>query len=135
MSHSDVEKYVYYKNNMNSFNFSCTGSYKRMWIYYILHLEKTRRVLLVELCVVLPLSMHSYKVENCLCIQTNCLFVCAFVRGRKLVNILQSSWNWYMLLISDIERILMKMLSTDLRIHLQRHTKVFRNITAYGGKF
>ena len=55
------------------------------------------------------------------------------VRALTLVNILQMSWNWYMLFISDIAWTVLKMVYIRLMVCLQRHTKVFRYITAYGG--
>ena len=38
-SYSDVKyiyTYIYYKNGKNGFNFSCTRSYKRLCIHYVL---------------------------------------------------------------------------------------------------
>ena len=49
MSHLDVQKYICYENDVNSFNFSCTGSHKRLWI--VLCQEMTGRVFLAELGV------------------------------------------------------------------------------------
>ena len=60
--------------------------------------------------------------------------VCLSVRVLTLVNILQMSWNWCMLFISDIPWTVLKMIYIRLMVCLQRHTKVFRYITAYGGK-
>ena len=51
MIYSDVQKYICYKNGVNSFNFSCTGSHKRLLICYVLCLEMIGRVFLVELFV------------------------------------------------------------------------------------
>ena len=56
------------------------------------------------------------------------------VRSLTLVNILQMSWNWYMLFISDIAWTVLKMVYVRLMVCLQRHTKVFRYITVYGEK-
>ena len=56
------------------------------------------------------------------------------VRTLSLVNILQMSWNWYMLFISDIARNVLKKVYIRQMVCLQRHTKVFRYITVYGGK-
>ena len=56
------------------------------------------------------------------------------VSTLTLVNILQMSWNWYMLFISDIAWTVLEMVYIRLMVCLQRHTKVFRYITVYGGK-
>ena len=49
MSHSDLQKYFFNKNSINSFNFSCAGSHKRLWIHYVQSLEITGRIFSVEL--------------------------------------------------------------------------------------
>ena len=51
MSHLDAQKYNCFKNGSNSFNVSCTGSHKRLRIRFVLYLEMTGGVFLVELCV------------------------------------------------------------------------------------
>ena len=61
-----------------------------------------------------------------------CLSVCLSVHALTLVNILQMSWNWYMLFMSDIAWTVLKMVYIRLMVCLQRHTKVFRYITVYG---
>ena len=38
------QKNICYKNGNNIFNFSCIGSYKRLWIHYVLYLEMTGRI-------------------------------------------------------------------------------------------
>ena len=43
MSHSGVQKYIFCKNCNSSFNISCTGSHKRLWIQYGLWLEMTEK--------------------------------------------------------------------------------------------
>ena len=48
MSHSDVQKYIRYKNGINTFNFSCTESRKRLWIHYVPYPEITGKIFLVE---------------------------------------------------------------------------------------
>ena len=45
-----MQKYIFYKNGINSFNYKCIGSHKRLWIHYVLCLGMTGRVFLVELC-------------------------------------------------------------------------------------
>ena len=60
-----------------------------------------------------------------------CLSVCLSVRALTLKNILQMSWIWYMLFISDIAWTVLKMVNIRLMVCLQRHTKVFRYITVY----
>ena len=54
-----------------------------------------------------------------------CLYICPSVHALTLVNILQMSWNWYMLFISDIAWNILKMVCIRLMICLQRHTKVY----------
>ena len=80
----------------------------------------------------------SNKVEKCLCIRFVSLSICLSVRlsdhALIHVNILQISWNWYMLFISNITWTVLKMICIRLMVCLQRHTKVFRYITAYWGK-
>ena len=51
MSHLDIQKCIYNKNGINSFNCSCTGSPKRLWIDYVLCLEMAGRIFLVKVCV------------------------------------------------------------------------------------
>ena len=67
---------------------------------------------------------------KCLCIR----FLCLCVHALTLLNILQMSWNWYMLFISDTAWTVLKMVCIRLMVCLKRHTKVFRYITVYGGK-
>ena len=75
------------------------------------------------------------KVTKCLYIWLDCMSIQQSVHAPTLVNILQTSLNWYMLLTSAITWIVMKMAYMGLRISLQRHTEVFRYIAAYGEKF
>ena len=49
-SHSDGQKYTCYRNGINSPNFSYVGSHKELWIGFVIFLEMTGRVFLVELC-------------------------------------------------------------------------------------
>ena len=42
-------------NNINCFKVSCTGSDKRLWTHYVLHLEIAGRVLSVESYDFIPL--------------------------------------------------------------------------------
>ena len=74
----------------------------------------------------LPLSN---KTEKNFCSQFVFLF-----HAITLINFFQMSWNWYMLFICDIAWIVLKMVYIQLMVCLQRHTKVFRYITVYGGK-
>ena len=67
---------------------------------------------------------------NSVCLSV-CLSVRRSVRALTLVNILRMFWNLEMLLISDIEWSVLKILCMGLKVHLQRHTKVFRCITAF----
>ena len=76
----------------------------------------------------------SNTVEKCLCIRFVCPSVCLSVRALTLINILQMSWNWYMLFISDIAWTALKMVYIRLTVCLKRHTNFFRYIKAYGGK-
>ena len=46
-----MQKYICYKNGINSLNFSCAGSHKRLQIRFVLCLEMTGRVFLDEACV------------------------------------------------------------------------------------
>ena len=52
-----------------------------------------------------------------------------------LVNILQMSRNLYMFFTSDIAWTALKIVNIELMVRLQRHTKFFRYITAYGKIF
>ena len=61
--------------------------------------------------------------------------VCLSVHALTLVNILQMSWNLYVLFISDVALIVVKMVLIELMDRLQRHTKIFQNIIIYGGSF
>ena len=61
------------------------------------------------------------------------LSVCPSVQAFTFVNILQISSNLHMLFIFDIEWNACKMVCKGLSVRLQRYTKVFRCITAYGG--
>ena len=61
-------------------------------------------------------------------------FVCLSVRPSvHAVNILQMFLIFYMFFISDIEWTVLKMICMALSVRLERHTKVFRYISAYGG--
>ena len=51
MHHSDVQIYVCYKNVIDNHNFSYTGSHKKLQEHFVLYLEMTERVFLVEVCV------------------------------------------------------------------------------------
>ena len=53
-----------------------------------------------------------------------CPSVCLSVRSLTLVNILQMSWNWYLLFMSDIAWTVLKMVYIQLMVCLQRYTKV-----------
>ena len=57
------------------------------------------------------------------------------VHDLTLVNILQMSWNRCMSFISGIEWTALKMVYIRLMIYLRKHTKFFRYITVYGGKY
>ena len=46
MSHSYLQKYICYKNDIKSLNFSCTGSYKRLWIHFVQYLEMSEKNIL-----------------------------------------------------------------------------------------
>ena len=56
------------------------------------------------------------------------------VHVLTLVNVLQMSWNLYMLFISHIKWTVNKMVYMGLKVRLQRHTKVLRYIKAYAQK-
>ena len=126
MSHSDVQKYIWYKNGINDFNFSCTKTNKKLsisrndwksvcrWIMCFININTFQK------------SWNVYAFS---------LSIRPSVHALTLVNILQMSWNLYMLFIVDIEWTMVKMVCMGLRVRLQRHTKVFRYIKAYGGKF
>ena len=51
MSHSDVQKGICYKKGINSFNFLCIGSHKRLRKRFAICVEMTEKVCPVELCV------------------------------------------------------------------------------------
>ena len=72
----------------------------------------------------------SNKVEKCLSIRFVCLSVCALT----LVNIFQTSWNWYILFISDKAWTVLKMVYIRLMVCRQTYTNVFRCITTYEWK-
>ena len=75
-----MQKYFFYKNGYNSFNFSCTGSPKILQKHSVLCLEMTGRMFQVELCV-LKISLTFFKkVENFLC---NRLSVCPSICERS----------------------------------------------------
>ena len=60
----------------------------------------------------------------CLCAYlTVRLSVCLFSKFLTLINILQMSCNSYMLLISNVAKIVLKMVCIRLLVLLQRHTK------------
>ena len=44
MSHSDVQKGISHENGIMSFNILCTGSHKRLWMYYVFWLEMAGRI-------------------------------------------------------------------------------------------
>ena len=48
---SDLQKYICYENGINNFNFSCTGSHKKLWMHHVQCIEMTRRMFSVESCV------------------------------------------------------------------------------------
>ena len=70
------------------------------------------------------------KVEKC---NAFGLSVCPSVHALTVVNILQMSWNLSMLFISDTAWSMLKMIDIRLIVHLQKHTKLFRYISAYWG--
>ena len=88
-----MQKYIFYKNGIDSFSFSCTRSHKILWIHNILQIEMTGRECLIELLSLLffTLLKLSNKVKKCLC--SVCLFVRLSVHALTLVNILQSLEN------------------------------------------
>ena len=81
----------------------------------------------------------SNKVKKYLYIRFVCLSVrpslYPSVHTLSLVNILQKSWNLNMLFISDIAWTVLKMVCMRQTVYLQRHTKIFRYIKAYEGKY
>ena len=66
------------------------------------------------------------------------LSVCPSVRlsfqALTLVNILQLSWNLYMLFRSNTACTILKMVYIQLMVWLQRHTKFFDTLQPIGGK-
>ena len=94
MNHSCVQKYISFKNGINFFNFSCTGSHKRLWLYYVLCPEMTGGVFLVKLCDFFKTQVFMHSVY---------LSVCPSVHSLTLQNILQISWHLHMLFVFDIE--------------------------------
>ena len=81
----------------------------------------------------------SNKVEKCLYSQFVCLSALVSVCARSKsvcgrVNVLQMSFNLYMLFISDIAWTVQKMVDMRVMIRLQRHAKVFQYIMAYDGE-
>ena len=64
MSHSDMQKYIFYKNAINSFKFLCTGSHERLWIRYVLSLEMTRRSFLNELYILNIIKAFQKKLKS-----------------------------------------------------------------------
>ena len=118
------------KNGIKSFNISCTGSHKRLWIRYVLCLEMIGRVFLVELCFfqnIINTFQKSWKVL----MHSVFLSDRPSVHALNLLNILEMSWNLHMLFISDIEWTVVKIVCMELRVRLLRHTKAFRYIKAY----
>ena len=79
MSHSDIQKYISFKNGINSFKFSCTGSHKILWTHYVLYLQMSGRIFSIELCVFLYFINSLNK--QCLCIWFVCLFVRPSIRA------------------------------------------------------
>ena len=61
--------------------------------------------------------------------------ICLTFRDLSLVTILRVSWNRCMSFISGIEWTALKMVYIRLMIYLRKHTKFFRYITVYGGKY
>ena len=78
---------------------------------------------------VLQFLIISNTIEKRLCIRFVCLSVCV----RSFVNILQTSLNLQILFISDIKWTILKMICMGLSLRSQKHTKVFRCISAYRG--
>ena len=56
-----MQKYLYYKTGINSLNFSCTGSHKRLRIGFVLCLEMTWRVFFVDASIFETLLTHFQK--------------------------------------------------------------------------
>ena len=65
MSLSDVQKYIWFKNDINNFKFSCTWFYKRLWIRNVLYIM-SGRVFLVQLFISETLLTLSNNAEKCL---------------------------------------------------------------------
>ena len=61
MSHSDVQKYIYYKNGIDNFNSSCTGFHERLCMHYFLCLKMTVRVFLVEFPIFLTYTFNTFQ--------------------------------------------------------------------------
>ena len=78
-----MQKYISYKNGYSSFDISCTGSPKKLQIHFVLFLEMTGRVFLIELSVFGTSLTLFNKVEKHLCIQFVSLSVCACSNSRK----------------------------------------------------
>ena len=62
------------------------------------------------------------------------LSVRPIVHALSLISSLQISWHLYMLFIFDAKWTILKMICMELKVYLQRRTKVFWCITAYGKK-
>ena len=92
-----------------------------------------RKSILIELCVFIMLLTFSNKVEKCFCMRFVNLSVCSPVISLILINILQMPWNLCMLFIFNMEWTALKMIYKGLKVRLQRYTKIFRYIAAYGG--
>ena len=72
------------------------------------------------------------KVEKYLSIRIVCLSVRPSQHALAFENVLQMSLHLYIILISDVEWSVLKMIYMGLRVCLQTHTQVFRYSSAYG---
>ena len=122
---SHTHFFFYFECNLNS-EFISFG----LFLYFLWK----RRSCDLHITVTLGFFLTLSKVEKCLCIRFVCLSVRLSIRALTLVNILQMSWNWYMLFISGIAWSVLKIVYIRRMVCLQRHTKVFRYITVYGEK-
>ena len=114
----NIIKWTYFTQMQKSM-FHIQGHSKDFW--YNMDYASKR----LEMCFHLY-TMGFITFQHSLKMLTNsvCLSVHPSVHALTFVNILQTSWNLYMLFVSDIEWTIMKMVSMRQRIRLQRHTKI-----------
>ena len=105
-------------------------NHKRFLIQYELDFETTGNIFSVVFH-----SFNTFKQCWKIFIHLVCLSVPPSVLSLTLINVLQTSWNLYVLFIFGIEWIVLKMICIWLRFRQQRHINVFRCIWANGEKF